>query len=477
MKVIYSILFVFLKVLLFCVSIPSFAQNLVTNGGFENISGPGINCSTPFRTPTGIPGWEQAHGSPQVQMSSGPCNQGDSFSFQSGNNFFFGLFTAIYPPGYPSAGLRTDEGIYQNLTLQGGKAYQVSMKVTTAQFVVEACSGLTPYNGDSTIPIPNIPSNDRQEIFRQAANGLISTTFYPKKTFSQIWIHHDPDYSGPNSATKIDDVIITEVNAINQLSGTSGVVCGSTQFQIPIASTYYNWSIPTGNASIIGSGNTVIVTPTTGSGYITISVAVDNGYTYSVTVYTGPPQLAYIAVNGQPTSYATICVNNFASVEALPFYATASYNWTLNNPGNAYITNYQNASTAFNSYTADCYELGLQISNACGSTYGNLTICAQNCFYRYTVQPNPAKDYITIEFESADKANALPDNIELISEVSKKQVKSVNVQEVFNQKKFKNGKAIELDVRDIPRGTYYLHVLNSRQSRDKQVERMRIILE
>lgn len=46
----------------------------------------------------------------------------------------------------------------------------------------------------------------------------------------------------------------------------------------------------------------------------------------------------------------------------------ASYNWSLSNPGNAYLTNYGSADTAFNAYVADCYGLSLQISNACGTT-------------------------------------------------------------------------------------------------------------
>ncbi len=476
MKTKFILILSFLLGVFLCLTNHGFSQNLITNGGFETVHTSGIVCESPFRTPTRVQGWEQAHGSPQIQTNNGgACNQNIGWGLESGNNFFYGNFSG--PPTYGGQTYPADdEGIYQNLTLQGGKAYQVSMKVSTSLFVFEACNGLTPYDGNASIPLPNISSSDRQEIFHQSANGSLSTLFYPKKTFSQVWIHADPSnvYAG---TTKMDDVVITEVNPINQLSGTTGLICSATQFQIPISSSYYNWSVPSGNASISGSGNTVTVAPNIGSGYITISVSVDNGYTYNITVYTGPPPFAYVAVNGQPTSNATVCVNNFASIEAQPFVATASYTWSLSNPGNAYITNYYNANTAFNSYTADCYYLSLQISNACGSTQSTLTICSQNCFARYTVQPNPARDYLIVQFDEVDKVDALPDNIELYSDSSTKPIRAVNIQEAYNKKALKDGNKIQFDVQDLPRGTYYLHVTNSRQTKEKQLEKIRVILE
>lgn len=260
----------------------------------------------------------------------------------------------------------------------------------------------------------------------------------------------------------------------------SGSICNNESYFVnnqPL-NTSLTWS--SSNPSALFINNSGVATRQNNfNGQVTITATVANACgsgNISRFVTVGPPQVGYITVNGQPTSNATVCVNNFASLEALPFDANSSYSWSLSNPGNAYLTNYYNASTAFNAYTADCYGLTLQVSNSCGTTQAALSICAQNCFARYTVYPNPAKDHIAVEFENIDNADALPDDITLLSEKSTKPVKTVNVQDAFSQKAFKNGNQIELDVRDLPRGIYYLHINNSRR-KDNQVDAIRMVLE
>lgn len=256
-------------------------------------------------------------------------------------------------------------------------------------------------------------------------------------------------------------------------------LCSSNTYQAIGGSVNGNWTWTTSpNINLnTTTGQTVTATPTgNGIGWIEITQTVGCPITFRRYLTTGPPQIGYIAVDGQPTSNATLCVNNFASVEALPIDYNSSYNWSLSNSGNAYLTNYGSASTAFNAYIADCYYLTLQITNACGSTQTGVTICAQNCFARYIVYPNPAKDYVTVEFENIDNADALPDEIALISEKSTNPIKTVNVQESFNRKTFKNGNQVQFDIRDLPRGIYYLHIKNSRRQ-DKKLDIIRILLE
>lgn len=66
--------------------------------------------------------------------------------------------------------------------------------------------------------------------------------------------------------------------------------------------------------------------------------------------------------------------------------------------------------------------------------------------------------------------------IYLFSEKFKNPVRSVKVKNVFERKAFKNGKNIELDTKDLPRGTYYLHVTDSKKKGEK-VDAIRLILE
>ena len=289
--------------------------------------------------------------------------------------------------------------------------------------------------------------------------------------FSQKQLQRVTDYINNNQSCLLDYNNLT-------INGPSALCSSNTTYSTnaPFGSAP-TWTASSNITLNTNTGIIISVNPTgTGSGWIEVSFNAGCAVTYRLNITVGSPQLAYIAVNGQTTSNATICVNNFATVEALPYDANSSYNWSLSNPGNAYLTNYGSANTSFNAYTADCYGLTLQISNACGTTQTGLTICAQNCFSRYTVLPNPAKDYLTVEFDNVDNADALPDEIALLTEVSTKPLKTVNVQEAYSRKTFKNGKQIEVDVRELPRGTYYLYVKNSRR-KDKEVDAMRILLE
>lgn len=98
-----------------------------------------------------------------------------------------------------------------------------------------------------------------------------------------------------------------------------------------------------------------------------------------------------------------------------------------------------------------------------------------DCFARYTTYPNPSKDYIIVEFEGIDRAESLPDEISILTEQSIKPLKTINVQNIFNHQTLKNGNRIEIDVRDLPRGTYYLHIKNNRR-KEQKLDAIRVVL-
>ncbi|MEZ0541455.1 T9SS type A sorting domain-containing protein [Fibrella arboris] len=113
-------------------------------------------------------------------------------------------------------------------------------------------------------------------------------------------------------------------------------------------------------------------------------------------------------------------------------------------------------------------------TNTCGTTSSAFIVYIP---YSYRIGPNPAKESITVAFTDTKYQEALPDQIDVISEKTQKPVRSVNVAETFKQNKFKDGNAIEFDVQDLPRGTYYLKVINPRLEKEKQIEMARLYLE
>lgn len=116
----------------------------------------------------------------------------------------------------------------------------------------------------------------------------------------------------------------------------------------------------------------------------------------------------------------------------------------------------------------------IRATNNCGTATRNPTFTASSGFRAF---PNPAKEELTVEFDNTAYQEALPVALEIVSEKQMKTVRTVNVQDVFTRKAFKNGKQIEFDIRDLPRGVYYLKMLNLRQEKEKQVEMVRLVFE
>jgi hypothetical protein len=116
----------------------------------------------------------------------------------------------------------------------------------------------------------------------------------------------------------------------------------------------------------------------------------------------------------------------------------------------------------------------MSASTTCGLTTRNPTF---STYSGYRVYPNPAKDKITVEFDNTASQEVLPNVLEIFSEKDLNIVRTINVQDVFNRNTFKNGKQIEFDIRDLPRGVYYLRVINPRQEKEKQTELTRLVFE
>lgn len=93
----------------------------------------------------------------------------------------------------------------------------------------------------------------------------------------------------------------------------------------------------------------------------------------------------------------------------------------------------------------------------------------------FRVAPNPAKEVVTIEFDYADQLDVLPERLEFLSEKSTQPVQTIVVKDAFERKAFSGGNKLAFDVRDLPRGTYYLRVIDSR-NKENPVQTVRVLL-
>lgn len=192
-----------------------------------------------------------------------------------------------------------------------------------------------------------------------------------------------------------------------------------------------------------------------GEAYVHFGAPTVNGITVNTSMCSGYGQVVTANVLGNPTSL--------------------TWAVTSGNSYNAYLTDYGTGSAYFNSYVSDCYGLQISMSNSCGNSSDGTTICVDNCFARYSVYPNPVKEVISIDFGEVRNKKTLPERVDLFEEKSVKKVKSIDVREAFEKNILKTNGILTINVEDLPRGTYYLHIINSETAGDKLVTQ-RIVL-
>lgn len=118
-------------------------------------------------------------------------------------------------------------------------------------------------------------------------------------------------------------------------------------------------------------------------------------------------------------------------------------------------------------------QVKLTATNACGNYAEDFVFYLESGFKIY---PNPAKEKITLEFANAHLLAAMPSKLELFDEKTMQPVRSVVIKDIFDKKGFREGNKLDLNVSDLPRGTYYLHATRSENSKEV-VEKLRLILE
>lgn len=240
-----------------------------------------------------------------------------------------------------------------------------------------------------------------------------------------------------------------------------------------ISGASYSWS--GSNTSVSGSSYSVSATATGSATTGSVQVNISSPYsgttvTGKKTVWVGSPAVTGITVN------TSMCAGYGQVVTAATAGNPTYFNWYVSsgNASNAYLSNYGNGSASFNSYIPDCYGLTLNFSNSCGSSNDGTTICVDYCFARYSVYPNPTRDYVNIHFDRFDKADLLPTQLLLYSEATQQTVYSANNDRLFGS--LTREGVLQIPVKSMPRGTYYLHVFTGKNEGQKP-EVTRIILE
>ncbi|SFF48759.1 T9SS type A sorting domain-containing protein [Thermoflexibacter ruber] len=124
-------------------------------------------------------------------------------------------------------------------------------------------------------------------------------------------------------------------------------------------------------------------------------------------------------------------------------------------------------------YSTGYANLTVKVANSCGwALYPvGFGVNVNHCYSGfsagngYKVYPNPTDDVLHIEFEHTEE---LPEEIALFNSVGEK-VAEADMKQKAKDMEFKAQKKITFDVKKLPKGTYYLHIVSKEQVDKKQI--------
>jgi hypothetical protein len=258
-------------------------------------------------------------------------------------------------------------------------------------------------------------------------------------------------------------------------SGGTGVVCSSQTRTITASAanaTSYNWSA-NGNINIVSGQGTSTLTYSSNGGNGSISVKGVNGCGESGSRGAGG------VWGGVPTANVTVQgVAPYGAVQVeAPFIIGTSYNWYRDG---SFLQSTSSNNALLSAGSCGVYHyIQVILSNACGNSSisnsiegGYTWYCAR---FNASIYPNPAQDVLTVEFEDVKDVDSVPQTIKLYSEKSTMEVRKVAVKEAYENKSLENGNKIQINVQELPRGIYLLHVIPNEESKEG-IEIVRIVL-
>lgn len=256
------------------------------------------------------------------------------------------------------------------------------------------------------------------------------------------------------------------------ISGPS-LVCTTGSYSVvsPPTGSTITWS--SSDPFILSINSSTGAATRVGNGPVTITATVSSGC--------GSVQVKKLVHAGTATTVSITTDANGCTGHSDYIVATTSGNptflqWNISsgNASNGSLSDYANGTASFYTTVPDCYGFTLSMTNACGSSTAGTSICSSNCLAKYKVYPNPAKDFISVQFDHHDKASAMPEQITLFDENTQKAIYTLENSDIFS--KTNSDGLLEINVRSLPRGTYYLHVTTSSNG-EKATEKTRILLQ
>lgn len=256
------------------------------------------------------------------------------------------------------------------------------------------------------------------------------------------------------------------VNSNSQISGPVQF-CTSESYSISNkpAGSSVSWSIlpTTGIANLTTSGNIATLTKT-GDGNVQLIATISGfcgNFTLVKNIHTTPIITNFRYTGSNPGNPIT---GESLSFEVDPVPEAVSYTWYNNNEFLATTT--EPYYSTFNWSCGD-HRIYVQAStSSCGSSdLGGGEYYWGSCTnsYSYAIYPNPADDMLTIKPKPI-KEDKIKVRKEITANLYNEKGEKLKTGESIN-----SGETITFDTRNIPNGTYYLHIIEGKETIKKQV--------
>jgi hypothetical protein len=252
-----------------------------------------------------------------------------------------------------------------------------------------------------------------------------------------------------------------------KILGDSTLCANTSTYRMNHLGPSVEWSSSDPTILTINENTGVAKRVGTESGNVTLTATIDvcgTSLTFSKNIYIGLPSLTTTIAN--VNSYGVVAINTTEVI-----YGT--YNWHIDGK---LIKSGLESEVSINGGTCGAnHFIQATVTNACGTTpLSNQVSYSWTCTNTgANIYPNPARDVISVDFESESADKLLPKEILLYNE------KSAIVRSVSGSNSFSaasSTKRTQMDVASLPRGTYYLYVIPEKDSGQK-TEVKRILLE
>jgi hypothetical protein len=258
------------------------------------------------------------------------------------------------------------------------------------------------------------------------------------------------------------------------ISGSTAVLCSGTRtFSTrSISGATYSWTTSSSLTITSGAGTNQITVQRNGSangvGWVQVTISTACSASAATRKTT-----EFAVGEGTVTNPNYWIFDEWSNMWQLSYSAPAGYTSTYS---------LVSGSGTLSPHINDCY-----VTTSTGAVISliSTTSCGSSSPYYFyipgngsaiSIYPNPVSESLTLEIQSDENVENLPSQILLYPSNSPDQAISIYLDDVLAKKGLIDGNKLEIDVRHLPKGLYFLHII-PKNNKNIQVQKMQIIIE